>query len=61
LPRIDVDADAAARLRQGKAIPATDAAVDQTTVIATDGELVALARSGDGLYRPFKVWTANDD
>jgi tRNA pseudouridine55 synthase len=61
LPRVDVDADAAARLRQGKALSAADAGGDGTIVLASNGELVALARARDGLYRPFKVWAANDE
>lgn len=58
LPRIDVDAEAAAQLRQGKAI--TDPAEHEeqsTVVIASEDELVATARADSGLLRPFKVWS----
>ncbi len=61
LPRVDVDAEAAERLRLGKAIPAADAAEGATIVIASSGDLVALARVRDAMLRPFKVWNALDE
>ena len=58
LPRVDVNADEAAQLKQGKAIADRGGHEEQSTVvIASEGELVATARAGSGLLRPFKVWS----
>jgi tRNA pseudouridine55 synthase len=58
LPRVDVNAETAAQLRQGKTI--TDPAEHEeqsTVVVASEDELVAVARADSGLLRPFKVWS----
>jgi tRNA pseudouridine55 synthase len=57
MPRVDVDRAAAARLRRGQWISASDEPGSEPIVVASDGELVALARRRADLLMPFKVWT----
>lgn len=56
LPRVDVDAVTADRLRHGQRVPANVPVENHDIVVATAGSLVAIAEAREGILHPRKVF-----
>jgi len=57
LPRLDVDATTADRLRHGQRVPSEEPLPQGDIVVASADRLIAIATSRDGVLHPRKVFT----